>query len=249
MKKRNTNLFVICTAVGSGIFSIVMIFSPAPARSQAADYKRDSGVVKDTLSEMPWFDAAKDDYKKYSPEELKIPRTPEPRPHGSVRMPAVPMGWVGYAALVFLIMLLGALLLLLMRNRLKQKPASRLSTEYFEATNSLAEENPERRKTSLDELLERVRQSLQKKDWRNASILIFYYLLIHGSLARGLALRENQTARSYLKQAGDLRWENNAMEIFQKAAMQFEKSLYGGESPSAEDILELADYIEKLQAS
>lgn len=195
-----------------------------------------------SLTPMQFYDAARDDYRTFKPEDIPIP---EGGCHGQpAAAPGLSGGLLNILMYSALALLLGFVIYLIVRyvqeRRLlaKERLEEEASLVHHSAIpENLAREAGVNEPLSLKRLRELIQESLAAEDYRRAAIFIFLFLLLKASALGWFAMHKEFTAREYLRafEASEPAPRESLGPAFRDAVRLFELALYRDRPPPAEE--------------
>lgn len=202
--------------------------------------------VKEPLKEMPWYDKSRDDYRKYRPEDVKIPKEEEQRQAPVMRGPGIAIGSLRLFVIV-LLTALGIFILYLLYRRYRDRSPGLDSIDGVHAgtvTYSGLPSDENRGEWDPWQLFE---DALRRGDLRAAAVFL-YGTAVSGYRYRGLLPEgDHLTARDFVrrlsrsKEAGE-----DERRVFAGVARVYEAALYADIAPPEERIREMKTSLDGL---
>lgn len=204
--------------------------------------------VPETLDVMPWFDAETDDYRIYTPDEVRQKirdAAPQAKPSFDSQSQWVSANffqWLLYGSVAVLVFVCLFLVFRFLRTETSAvESLSGLKRETAVAHEFFAEDglSGEKLPVGKSDLIACIERCIQDGEVRSAYIHIFLYA-IHIFSEMGLIRTERQyTARDYVRKfAGDRTMterERKLLELFRVLADNFEVALYSERIPGDAD--------------
>ncbi len=228
-----------------GVRAFVVLFLLAPAFFSLGG-EEPRPAPQESLTPMQFYDAARDDYRTYKPEDIPVQQGGCHSQPGSA--PGLPGGFLNLLMYAALAILLGFIIYLVVRyiqerrllaQQLLEEEASLV--HHSAVPENLAREAGLNEPLSLKRLRELIQESLAAADYRRAAIFIFLFLLLKASALGWFAMHKDFTAREYLRafETSDPAPRETLGPAFRDAVRLFELALYGDRPPPAQETLEL----------
>ena len=222
LHQRRSGRFFAMLAL-SWLFAAIS-FSPASAEG-------DPDSVKEPLSDMGWYDRAKDDYRKIDPEELK-----QRAPSSGPGLPAIPAEMLVYGVLAAFAVLILWLLVQAARNRIRKSkttPTVALSEEVETFITS------EKNAVDMSRVASLFLQNFRSGDMEKAAVFLYLTYLDYFSKKGLLELHESITPREYLRRLRKAEG-TTYQDTFAPCVRVYEAAVYGRTLPSPEKVKEIA---------
>lgn len=228
--------------------------------AQGNDASREA--VRESLGESEWYDSARDDYKRYSPEDIQLPEENDgPRCNRSgvertAGFSSVVLNMLAYGLIAGLVALI---LYLIARIIMERRNEERLSLEEMEVAEVKHAELPEeiagqagldhhKEPLNLKRLRELIEAALRDGDLRQACVYMFLFALL-GLHHRGhLELQRDRTAREYVSALRGDAPSGGLADLFAESARLFEYALYRGRLPENVDPSGVQDRWSRLRS-
>lgn len=219
-----------------------------------SENKGEEARVRDALHSMPWYDGKKEDYRKYSPEDIRkmIPRSRKMSESDSAAsfLSFLSQGFFYAFVTLVIVGLLAAIFYYLYRIARERTPRSRLNVSesaregirYGALSNLTGLSVP----PDEAELKRRIEKALAEGDRRSTAIYLFLYALVRLDRRGLLNLRPSSTAREYAGQledkakSGSVQGESGpavTVHLFNDLIASFEMAAYAGRDPDEDQSL------------
>ncbi len=210
-------------------FASAAVFADEDGKAETSE-----AVFRGALREMPWYDAPRDDYRRYDPAavEREYVREPETRERAE-RPTGISPELLRLGVYVFLATILLGLVFLLLRAWRERSLAQRSRSIGRGVRKGLVlADVPESVLADESPLEDRIERALHT-DPRLAAILIFVYALVVLLQKGVLADRPQWTAREVLRGVRDsAHGDARLQEFMAQTAAQFELCLFARRDPT-----------------
>ncbi|MBE7437321.1 MAG: hypothetical protein HS115_02610 [Spirochaetales bacterium] len=179
------------------------------------------------LADFPWYDTERQDYRKYTAEELRevMPEETQSAPAPVLEAPPVSL----FLLEILLYLLAAVALFFAVRWLIRRKPQAKegrssvvLPVKFQEYT---AFQEVVQARTAA-EIRERIERAIAAMQLREAGKLIFIYLVARMTEKGELAVSGSLTAREIAREMKKIR--PDPLSIIERSRQAFEKSLYAG---------------------
>lgn len=201
---------------------------------------------KESLQEMPWYDKTRDDYRKYGPDDVKIPKEEQTGQGGPMRGPGIGIGSLRFFVILLLAGLAFLILYLLYRRYRDRRPGLDSIDGVHAGTVSYSGLPSDEVRGEWDpwHLFE---EALRRGDLRAAAVFL-YGTAVSGYRRRGLLPEgDHLTARDFVRR---LTRSNEAgpeeRRVFAGVARVYEAALYADLAPPEERIREMKTSLDSL---
>ena len=175
----------------------------APKDPQNPAKNNESGNAREGLKPMPWYDAPKDDYKKYSPEEIrKVMGKMKSKPQQSAPGLSLPAGFLQLLVYAIIAAVLCAAIYLVIRTWRERNlalPATVSKGEDGVIIHEAIVAGLDATPLQEHDLARKTKEALDRGDFQAASRFMFLFALLAFSKKELLELRSSRTAREYVR--------------------------------------------------
>lgn len=240
-----------CRNLGRALAIALCLAAPLAQSFAQQVFEESEDATREALRDGEWFDYERDDYRRYRPEDIKAPESPDPadRPACNPAGPPLPGGGIGVTLMQGLLVLIVAVVLaavIALLVRLYRERGAPLEEEIGEAKvehGALPEWISAQ--SGLDEELSAAKlrgmiiEALNAGDRLRAAIYIFLFALAMMERAGWIEERREFTAREYLRAAkqSDAAIGREALFVSLAEALRcFEHARYNGTAPANADL-------------
>ncbi len=194
------------------------------------------GDVRNGLKPSEWYDSERDDYHRYTPEEVRKSMSEEkPRSNRdwSIRPPLLSAQFLRFIFWVFIgLLIAGAVYVLYLVIRNSRGGGNRLNGRLKQTENRvvhgkiIAGVDVEEEELSRAGLAAAIREALAAGDARRATVYVFLYALLLYSELEFLELAPQNTAREYVRMLRASGASDEAKQLLHEIAGAFEVAVY-----------------------